>query len=155
LKAEEEVDVLKHRVYSRCLPLLFRLLDRSIDNMEHRLKLPFVNESKRATLASRRLKTIAQFKYGIMVLSISAAEEIVRSHARVVSNEMKSFSVTDDGDVDSSKKVDDNQIITLIEARQHNMKNRSHVITKHKLPFFDEAPTTWNNTTGIVVVGAQ
>ncbi|CAF1617636.1 unnamed protein product [Didymodactylos carnosus] len=80
-QAEEEVVVLKQRIYTKRLPPSFGVLDHSIDNIEQILTRPVLDQDKCAILSSRRLKTIAQFKYDLMVLAITTAEETVCSHA--------------------------------------------------------------------------
>jgi hypothetical protein len=65
------------------LPASFRHLDHSIDNIEQMLQQPVLDQNKRATLSSRRLKTIAQFKYDMMVIAITTAQETVRSHTKI------------------------------------------------------------------------
>ncbi|CAF1391421.1 unnamed protein product [Rotaria sp. Silwood1] len=116
LLADEQVAILKQRIYTKRLPPSFAVLDHSIDNMENMLKQPALNNDKRATLSYRRLKTIAQFKYDMMILTISTAEETVRSHANIIANEKKKLIDTAGGQVPLPKPLV--QLMNTIAARQ-------------------------------------
>jgi hypothetical protein len=59
-QAEAELAILKQRIYTKRLPSTFNVLDHFIDNIEQMLIKPVFNQEKRASLASRRVKTIAQ-----------------------------------------------------------------------------------------------
>ena len=106
------------------------------------LKQPALHRDKRATLSYRRLKTIAQFKYDMMVLTITIAEETVRSHTNIITDEKKKLIDTADGQVPVPKSLV--QIMNAIAARQTNMVQRSQVILKQKLSVFDDAPMAIN-----------
>ncbi|CAF2854518.1 unnamed protein product [Rotaria sp. Silwood2] len=78
---EEQVEILKHRIHSNCLPPAFNLLDYSLDKIDK-----ILNRSKRSTmndndnqlqtiLLAHRLKKIDRFKYDMLELSIGAGEE--------------------------------------------------------------------------------
>jgi hypothetical protein len=142
LQAEEEVAILKQRIYTKRLPSSFGILDHSIDNIENMLKQPALNQDKRATLSFRRLKTIAQFKYDLMVLSITTAEETVRSHANTIADEKKKLIDTTGGQIPIPKSLV--QLMNAIAARQSNMMQRAQSILKQKLSVFDDAPTAVN-----------
>ncbi|CAF4123568.1 unnamed protein product, partial [Rotaria sordida] len=105
LQVEEQVAVLKQRIYTKRLPASFAILDHSIDNMENMLKQPALNQDKRATLSFRRLKTIAQFKYDMMVLAITTTEETVRCHASIIADEKKKLIDTTGGQVPIPKSL--------------------------------------------------
>ena len=107
------------------------------------LKQPALNQDKRATLSFRRLKTIAQFKYDMMILTISTAEEAIRSHANIIANEKKKLiDSTAGGQVPIPKSLV--QLMNTIAARQNNLVQRSQVILKQHLSVFDDAPTAIN-----------
>ena len=112
------------------------------------LTRPVLDQNKRATLLSRRLKTIAQFKYDMMVLAITAAEETVRSHTKIINEEKQKLIDTAHGQTPLPKSLV--QLMNIITARQTNMVQRSQIILKHKLSFFDDAPTTEKNMAGVV-----
>ena len=151
LQAEEEVAILKQRIYSKRLPHSFNILDHSIDNIEQMLTRPILDQDKRVTLSFHRLKTIAQFKYGMMKLTITTAEEIVRSHTKIVLDEKKKLSDSSDHGQELLSKSSIQQI-NIIEARRKNMLIRSQNIIKRKTSFFDDAPTTMDKA---AVVGAM
>ncbi|CAF4205375.1 unnamed protein product [Rotaria sordida] len=143
LQAEEEVAILKQRIYTKRLPASDAILDYSIDPIENMLKQPALNKDKRATLSFRRLKTIAQFKYDMMVLTIATAEETVRSHISIIANEKKKLiDNTSGGQVPLPKPLI--QLMNAITARQTNMVQRSQYILQQKLSVFDNAPVAEN-----------
>ncbi|CAF1577846.1 unnamed protein product [Adineta steineri] len=142
LQAEEDVAILKQRIYAKRLPSSFSILDHSIDQMENMLKQPAINQDKRATLSFRRLKTIAQFKYDIMVLTISTAEETVRSHTNIIANEKKKLIDSANGQIPIPKSLI--ELMNAIAARQSNIVQRSQLILKQKLSVFDDAPMVVN-----------
>ena len=106
------------------------------------LKQPVLNNDKRATLSFRRLKTIAQFKYDMMVLAITTAEETVRSHVNVIANEKKNLFDTAHGQIHIPRLLV--QLMNAIAARQTNMIQRNQIILKQKLSVFDDAPMAVN-----------
>ncbi len=142
LQAEEDVAILKQRIYTKRLPSSFGILDHSIDNIENMLKQPALHQDKRATLSYRRLKTIAQFKYDMMVLAITTVEETVRSYTSIIANEKKKLIDTAGGQVPIPKSLV--QLMNAITARQTNMVQRSQLILKQKLSVFDDAPMAIN-----------
>ena len=106
------------------------------------LKQPALNQDKRATLSFRRLKTIAQFKYDMMVLAITTAEETVRSHTSIIADEKSKLIDTARGQIPIPKSLV--QLMSAIAARQTNMIQRSQLILKQKLSVFDDAPMAIN-----------
>ena len=141
----------KQRIYAKQLPSAYHTLDHSIDTIEQILQRPAVNQNKRVTISSCRLKTIAQFKYDMMVLTIRAAEETVRGYASIIASEKQKLIDSICEQTPLPKTLI--QLMNIIAARQTNMLKRSQVILKHKLSFFDDAPTTEENDmmTGLVV----
>jgi hypothetical protein len=106
------------------------------------LKQPALNQDKRATLSFRRLKTIAQFKYDLMVLSITTVEETIRSHTSIIADEKKKLIDTAGGQVPIPKSLV--QLMNAITARQTNMIQRSQLILRQKLSVFGVAPMAVN-----------
>ncbi|CAF1448082.1 unnamed protein product, partial [Adineta steineri] len=143
LQAEEDVAILKQRIYAKRLPSSFSILDHSIDPMENMLKQPAINQDKRAALSFRRLKTIAQFKYDMMVLTISTAEETIRSHTNIIANEKKKLIESANGQIPIPKSLI--ELMNAIAARQSNMVQRSQLILQQKLSVFDDAPMGFFN----------
>ena len=133
LQGEQELAILKQRIYSKRLPEFFNLLDHSIDNVENILDHPVVNEDMRTTLLTRRSKMIAQFKYDMMMLTIQTIEERLRSHANIVSVEKNKF-LTMNPTHSATTMMD------LIKARRAIMRHHATLILQGKLSFFDNAP---------------
>ena len=132
------------RIYTKRLPAPFALLDHSIDNMEQMLKQPVFNEDKRAELSYRRSKTIAQFKYDMILLEITTAEEAVRSHTNIIAEQKKKFIDSANGQVPLPKSLI--QLNNTLTARQTNLTQRNQIILKQKLSVFDHAPMVTNVT---------
>ena len=142
--------ILKQRISTKRLPSSFNLLDHSIDNVEQMLKRPVLDQDKRDTLLSRRLKTIAQFKYDLMVLAITTAEETIRSHTKIIANEKKKLIDTSNEQKQVPLPQSLVQLSSTIAQRQTNMIQRNELILKQKLSFFVDAPTTEENMAGVV-----
>ncbi|CAF2168445.1 unnamed protein product, partial [Rotaria magnacalcarata] len=142
LHAEEQLAILKQRIYTKRLPSSLNILDHSIDNVEHLLKQSIINRDKSATLSFRRLKTIAQFKYDIMTLEMTTVEEIIRSHVNIIADEKRKLIDSAGGQVPIPKSLV--QVMNAIAARQSNMVQRSQCILKKKISVFDDAPMTIN-----------
>ena len=138
-QAEEHVAILKQRIYTKRLHASFNLLDRDIDKTEKLLAEKALSADKRSSLADRRQKAIAHFKYELMSIQIATAEELVRSHATVIVNEKNKLA---GGQVPLPKPLV--AILNAIAARQRNIIQRAQSMTKHKLSFFDDAPTVVN-----------
>ena len=149
-QAEGYVAILKQRIYTKRLPASFNLLDHSIDNTEQLLGQPVLDQDKRATLSSRRLKTIAQLKYDLMVLEITTSEELVRSHADVIANEKKKL-INPTGTPPAPLPKSLVAVLNAIAARQSNITQRAQLITKHRISFFDDAPTVVAEEAGTAV----
>ena len=135
-QAEEHVAILKQRIFTKRLPASFNLLDHSIDNTEKMLVQVALDADKRATLSDRRQKIIAHFKFELMSIQIATAEELVRSHTAVIANEKSTLA---GGQVPLPKPLV--AVLNAIAARQRNIIQRAQSMTKHKLSFFDDAPT--------------
>ncbi|CAF1506087.1 unnamed protein product [Rotaria sp. Silwood1] len=81
---EEQIEILKYRIHSNCLPSAFNLLDYSlykIDKILSRSKKSSTNDDdnkQKTILYACRLKKIGRFKYGMLELSIAAGKEKVR-----------------------------------------------------------------------------
>ncbi|CAF1553435.1 unnamed protein product [Rotaria sp. Silwood1] len=81
---EEQIEILKYRIHSNCLPPAFNLLDYSlnkIDKILNRSKQSSTNDddNKQQTILSAcRLKKIGRLKYDMLELSIAAGKEKVR-----------------------------------------------------------------------------
>lgn len=122
------------------MPLSYRTLDHEIDNIPQILQRPAVNQDKRVSISSIRLKTIAQFKYDMMVLTIRATEENVRGYTSIIASEKQKLIDSACGQTPLPKTLV--QLMNIVTARQRNMVRRSQIVLKHKLSFFDNAPTT-------------
>ena len=143
---KEELAILKQRLLTNRLPYSYNLLDHSIDNIETIIAQPGFHQDKRALLASSRQKRIAQYKFGMMTLTIETMEALARSHAQVANEEMKVTWLSRKSTDLSSWKT----LLDIIKQRQIVMINRAEQNIQHKLSFFDHAPAavTINKTAG-------
>ncbi|CAF4797478.1 unnamed protein product, partial [Rotaria sp. Silwood2] len=99
---EEQIEILKHRIHSNCLPPAFNLLDYTLDKIDKKLiqsKQSSANDNdnkQQAILNARRLKKIGRFKYDMLELSIAAGEDKVRYYDKIAKKEKKKLiTITD------------------------------------------------------------
>ncbi|CAF1533336.1 unnamed protein product [Rotaria sp. Silwood1] len=160
---EEQIEILKHRIHSNCLPPAFNLLDYSLDRIDkilNRSKQDYMNnnDSKQQTiLNARRLKKVGRFKYDMLELSIAAGEEKVRYYEKIMKKEKtKLISVTNKLKNNNSTSDIFKQLMVAIEARAKHMIERADYITQQKLKsFFDVAPASQDNPINQDGVGAN
>ncbi|CAF4027856.1 unnamed protein product [Adineta steineri] len=88
-KAEQNVAILKKRLYIKRLPASYSVLDHSIDNIEKMVQNLALHQDESATILSRRQKMIGQFKYDMILLEISTSEQIARNHTNIIASEKK------------------------------------------------------------------
>ncbi|CAF3932390.1 unnamed protein product, partial [Rotaria sordida] len=145
---KEQIEILKHRIHSNCLPPAFNLLDYTLDKVDKilsRSKQSATNDNdnqQQTILTARRLKKIGRFKYDMLELSIAAGEEKVRYYDKIVKKEKKKLLiVTNKFKKTNSDSAIFKQLMTAIEAREKHMIERANYITQQKMKsFFDEAP---------------
>ena len=153
---EEQIEILKHRIHSNCLPPAFNLLDFSLDKIDKILTRSRSStnnvdndNNQRTTLCARRLKKIGRFKYDMLELSIAAGEEKVRYWDKIAKNAKKKL-IAITARLNKNGLLSDisKQFMTAIEAREKHMIERADYITQQKMKsFFDEAPASQNDTT--------
>lgn len=131
--------ILKQRIYTKRLPSTFHILDSSIDHIEKLLAQSKLHPDERATFLSQGEKITAQYKYSIMELTLRIIETIIRRHEQIIVTEKEKFRDITSGETHISKSSV--CLLNAIAARQSNMIKRAQVVTKHKLSFFDLAPT--------------
>ena len=152
LKAIEEVAIFRQRVSLRRPSRSFDdLVDQSIDDLRTRLSHSLLDKDQRAILVSRCSKTITQYKFDLMTLTIATAEETARANTQLAT-EAKNRLLLLDGD---QPEPDTLLLIQAIEVRGENMEKRAAQLLKYKLTsFFELAPTVVNDD-GSVPVGAK
>ncbi|CAF1495676.1 unnamed protein product [Adineta steineri] len=149
-QAEQNVAILKKRLYIKRLPASYNVLDHSIDNIEKMAKNLTLHQDESATILSRRQKMIGQFKYDMILLEISTSEQIARNHTNIIACEKKKLIESAGEQVPLPKPL-----VTLLDAissRQSNIIKRAHLITNRKMSFFRRSsdgyrrkPSGWNN----------
>ncbi|CAF4496047.1 unnamed protein product, partial [Rotaria sp. Silwood2] len=140
---EEQIQILKHRIHSNCLPPAFNLLDYSLDRIDKiltRSKQCSMNDNdnkQQTILNARRLEKVGRFKYDMLQLSIAAGEERLRFYNKIVQKEKtKLISVTDKLKSNNSTSDIFKQLMVAIEARGKHMIERADYITQQKLKSF-------------------
>ena len=152
LKAIEEVAILRQRVSLRRLSRSFDdLVDQSVDHLRTRLSHSLLDKDRRAILVSRCSKTITQYKFDLMTLTIATAEETTRANGQLATETKNQLLVLDGDQPEPSTLL----LIEAIEARGEHMEKRSAALLQYKLKsFFELAPTVVNDE-GSVPVGAK
>ena len=152
LKAIEEVAILRQRVSLRRLSRSFHdLVDQSVDHLRTRLSHSLLDKARRAILVSRCSKTITQYKFDLMTLTIATAEETARANGQLATETKNQLLVLDGDQPEPSTLL----LIEAIEARGEHMEKRSAALLQYKLKsFFELAPTVVNDE-GSVPVGAK
>ncbi|CAF4679222.1 unnamed protein product [Rotaria sp. Silwood2] len=137
---EEQIEILKHRIHSNCLPPAFNLLDYSLDRIEKMLsgsKQYSSNDNdnkQQIILAARRLKKIGRFKYDMLELSIAAGEEKVRYWHKMAKKEKKKLkTITNKLKKNNFDSDIFKQLMAAIEACEKRMIERADYITQQKL----------------------
>ncbi|CAF1440631.1 unnamed protein product [Rotaria sordida] len=81
-KALEEVEILRKRVSLRRLPQSFdKILNESIAPIQTMLSRAILHKDRRASMASRCSKTITQYKFDLMAMTIAIAQDTARGYA--------------------------------------------------------------------------
>lgn len=144
---EEQLAILKQRIYIKRLPPSFDLADHTIDpNAEQMLRNLDLSTEVRAQLSSQREKIISRFKYDLISNEILIIEEFIRTYNNLIATEKKRLTDAAQGQVPLPKALI--EILNAITARQSIIIKRAHLNIKHKLSFFDYAPTVANETVG-------
>jgi len=155
----EKVQIIKHQLHAKRLPVTYNLLDHSIDDIEKLLARAksTIDESVRTTLSACRQKKIGQYKYDMLTLTVATGEEIVRSFDKRIEEEKKTFftvTASMNGHDPPSSLL--STMIVTIETRQAHMVERAEYMTKNKIhSFFDQAPATYDDLDNNSVVGAK
>ncbi|CAF2947527.1 unnamed protein product [Rotaria sp. Silwood2] len=150
-KALEEMEVLRKRVSLRRLPQSFdKILDQSIASIQTMLSRPILHKDRRASMASRCSKTITQYKFDLMAMTIAIAQDTARGHAQLTVDTKNKLRLLDGDQVQSSTEL----LIKAMETRAQNMKKRAQELLQYKLmSFFEQAPAVHNDK-GNVSAGA-
>ena len=149
---EEHLAVMKQRIYVKRLPSAFHILDSSIDHIEKLLAQSALYPDERATFSSQGEKFVAQYKYNMMELTLRTTEAIIRRHEQIIVTQKEKFRETTAGEIHISKSSV--CLLNAIAARQSNMIKRAQLVTKHKLSFFDHAPTAAEEQAAGIAAGA-
>ena len=105
------------------------------------LSTSVLNKDKRAGLASQCSKTVTQYKYDLMMLTIATTENIIRGHAQMAMDLKEKFLLINNANLQLST----DEFIKAIKHREEIMKKRFETMIQYRVnTFFDEAPTASN-----------
>ena len=152
-KAKRKVAILKRRLQTNRLPSSYEALDHAVDTIPAITNEPGFNQQKRHVLLGSRQNRIAQYKYEMMAMTIEATECLVRSHAQIIQDELKTTLARTPSVASSSWRA----LLQTIEQRQKIMIKRNETEMERELSFFDHAPmaTTINENAGHQAIGAH
>lgn len=158
-KAKRKVAILKRRLQTNRLPSSYEALDHAVDTIPAITNEPGFNQQKRHVLLASRQNRIAQYKYEMMAMTIEATECLVRSHAQIIQDELKTtwLSQTTLARTPSVASSSWRALLQTIEQRQKIMIKRNETEMERELSFFDHAPmaTTINENAGHQAIGAH
>ena len=141
-KVKEQQEILRKRIsLQRISPSLDKSIDQSIETIQKMLSTSVLNKDKRAGLASQCSKTVTQYKYDLMMLTIATTENIIRGHAQMAMDLKEKFLLINNANLQLST----DEFIKAIKHREEIMKKRFETMIQYRVnTFFDEAPTASN-----------
>lgn len=132
-KAEQDLAILKQRIYTRRLPPSYNTIDHAMENIEQTLNRTIIDENVRTTLLARRCKTIAQFKYDMLVLTVATVEERIHACRQLISKEKEKL-------VGQNTSISFETMLAFIDQHQNLVQKRLDCILQWKMSFFEYAP---------------
>jgi hypothetical protein len=137
-KVKEQQEILRKRIsLQRISPSLDKSIDQSIETIQKMLSTSVLNKDKRASLASQCSKTVTQYKYDLMMLTIATTENIIRGHSQMAMHLKEKLLLIDNANLQLSTE----ELIQTIKHREEIMKKRFETMIQYKVnTFFDEAP---------------
>jgi hypothetical protein len=137
-KVKEQQEILRKRIsLQRISPSLDKSIDQSIETIQKLLSTSVLNKDKRASLASQCSKTVTQYKYDLMMLTLATTENIILGHEQMAMNLKKKLLLIDNANLQLSTE----ELLQTIKHREEIMKKRFETMVQYKVnTFFDEAP---------------
>ena len=137
-KVKEQQDILRKRIsLQRISPSLDKSTDQSIETIQKMLSTSVLNKDKRAGLASQCSKTVTQYKYDLMMLTLATTENIIRGHAQMAMDLKEKLLLIDNANL----QLPTEDLIQTIKHRGEIMKKRFETMIQYRVnTFFDEAP---------------
>ncbi|CAF4191590.1 unnamed protein product, partial [Rotaria sordida] len=100
-----------------------------------------MHKDRRASMASRCSKTITQYKFDLMAMTIAIAQDTARGYAQLAIDTKNKLCQLDNNSLRTSIE----QLIQAIEIRGENMKKRAQELFQYKMiSFFEQAPAVDN-----------
>ena len=137
-KVKEQQEILRKRIsLQRISPSLDKSIDQSIETIQKMLSTSVLNKDKRAGLASQCSKTVTQYKYDLMMLTLATTENIIRGHAQMAMDLKEKLLLIDNANL----QLPTEDLIQTIKHRGEIMKKRFETMIQYRVnTFFDEAP---------------
>ncbi|CAF3954955.1 unnamed protein product [Rotaria sp. Silwood1] len=106
------------------------------------LSRSILNNDLRASMTSRCSKTITQYKFDVMAMTVAISQDTTRGHTQLADDTKNKLRLLDDDKIRSSTEL----LINAMETRAENIKKRAQELLQHKLmSFFELAPAVDNN----------
>ncbi|CAF2741052.1 unnamed protein product [Rotaria sp. Silwood2] len=142
-KAVEEMEVLRKRVSLKRLPQSFdKVLDQSVSHIQTMLSRSSLHKDRSASMASRCSKTITQYKFDLMAITLGIAQDTARGYHQLAIDIKDKLRKLNSNEIQCSNEV----VITAIEIRGENIKKRAQELLQYKMmSFFEQAPAVDNN----------
>ncbi|CAF3912322.1 unnamed protein product [Rotaria sp. Silwood1] len=136
LKTQEQEEILRKRIFLRRLPSAYdKIINQSLDYVKPMLSNKVLDKDRRASLVSNYSKTITQYKFDFMTLTLDTIQNVIRGHQQQLVKLQNKL-----------PQCCNQMLIEAIENRRQAMEKRHELYLKHKLhSFFDEAPTAVSN----------
>ena len=132
IKLKEQEEILRKRIHLQRLPNdMDQAINRSVDQIQHSLSHPVLNNDQRANMISTCSKTVTQYKFDLMAINLETIQMTQRDQREVLvalQNELRETMPTE-------------TLQQVIANRRENMIQRHALQLQYKLQtFFDEAP---------------
>ncbi|CAF4375053.1 unnamed protein product, partial [Rotaria sordida] len=114
-----------------------KILNQSIAPIQTMLSHAILHKDRRASMVSRCSKTITQYKFDLMAMTIAIAQDTARGYAQLAIHTKNKLCQLDNNSLRTSIE----QLIQAIEIRGENMKKRAQELFQYKMiSFFEQAP---------------
>ena len=132
IKLKEQEDILRKRIHLQRLPNdIDQAINRSVDQIQHSLSHPVLNNDQRANMISTCSKTVTQYKFDLMAINLETIQITQRDQRGVLVALQNEFRET----------MPTETLQQVIANRRENMIQRHVLQLQYKLQTFsDEAP---------------
>ncbi|CAF5026604.1 unnamed protein product, partial [Rotaria sp. Silwood1] len=126
LKTQEQEEILRKRIFLRRLPSAYdKIINQSLDYVKPMLSNKVLDKDRRASLVSNYSKTITQYKFDFMTLTLDTIQNVIRGHQQQLVKLQNKL-----------PQCCNQMLIEAIENRRQAMEKRHELYLKHKLHSF-------------------